>query len=227
MALDCPYHIIEGRAQMSTLAIMVARIEDELARDDLESQVRYAITDAIEAYQDERFHFNESRAITFSTTASQEFYDSNDAAALGTITKIDYVKVYSGDQPWDLAPMKPSEIESASTNATSTGIPSAYCWYGNQVRVYPVPDQVYTIRIGAAVTVAAPASDSETGNAWMTKAERLIRSRAKLELALHVLKDTDLAATMSQAVDEALEQLKDRTNQITQIGEGRVCAMSF
>lgn len=212
---------------MSTLAVMKARIADELARDDLESQVRYAIGDAIEAYQDERFWFNESRAITFLTVADQEFYDSSDAAALATITKIDYVMIYVGDQPYELLALKPADMESASVNGTSTGQSSWYTYYNQQFRLYPVPSDAWTVRIGAAVTVDAPATDEEASNAWMTKAERLIRSRAKLELALHVLKDQDLAATMADAVTEAYEQLKERTNQITQVGEGRVAPMCF
>ena len=75
--------------------------------------------------------------------------------------------------------------------------------------------------------VAAPATDDETGNPWMTHAERLIRSRAKLELALHVLKDETLAGTMKAAVSEAWDQLKSRTSQITQVGQGKIRAMEF
>jgi hypothetical protein len=212
---------------MSTLAIMKARVADELARDDLTSQIAYAITDAIAAYTDERFLFNESRSNTFSTVANQEFYASTDSAFIGTLNKIDYIAIYVGDQPYQVLPMRPVEMEHFSTNGTSTGQPSWYAYYDKKIRFYPVPDAVYTMRVAAAVDVAAPATDAEASNPWMTTAERLIRSRAKLELALHVLKDLELAATMQQAVEEAFEQLKSRTNQITQIGDGRVMAMEF
>lgn len=212
---------------MSTLAVMKARIADELARDDITSQIAYAIADAIEAYADRRFHFNEGRATTFPTVAGQEFYDENDAAALALIQSIDYVVLYVGDTPYHLQPMTPAEIETASTNGTNTGQPGWYCWYGNQLRIYPNPAGAWTVRIGASFKAAAPASDSETGNPWMTHAERLIRSRAKLELALHVLKDEALAGTMNLAVSEALEQLIGRTNMLTQVGKGRVAAMEF
>jgi hypothetical protein len=212
---------------MTTLAIMKARIADELARDDLTSQIAYAITDAITAYEDERFHFNETRAITFPTELGQEFYDENDAAAIATIQKVDYVKVYIGDQAFDVRYEDPGEMESLSVSGTMRGIPWSYTWYGNQVRLYPTPDQAYTIRIGASVKVAPPVADDTAGNAWMTHAERLIRSRAKLELALHVLKDDALAATMAQGVTEAWDQLKARTNQLTGAPKGRVKAMGF
>lgn len=213
---------------MTTLAIMKARISDELGqRTDLASQIAYSITDAIAAYEDTRFHFNESRAITFSTVAAQEFYTSADAAAIATIQKFDYVMVYVGDIPQQLSYNSPETMEWQSVSGTQQGTPWEYTWYGNAIRLYPTPDQVYTIRIGASVKVAAPATDAETGNAWMVHAERLIRSRAKLELALHVEFDNDLAQTMTAAVDEAFAQLKSRTNMLTQADQGRIRAMGF
>jgi hypothetical protein len=60
----------------------------------------------------------------------------------------------------------------------------------------------------------------------MTDAERLIRSRAKLELALHVLRDDALAATMAEAVKEAWGDLKATTNMLF-AGDGRISAMEF
>jgi hypothetical protein len=207
---------------MTTQTIMKARIADELARSDLTTQIAYAISDAIAAYTDERWLFNESRSNTFSTVANQEFYAASDATFIGTLNKIDYVTILVGDQPYQVIPMRPVDMEHLSTNGTSTGQPSWYAYYDKKIRLYPVPDAVYTMRVAAAIDVAAPATDGEASNPWMTTAERLIRSRAKLELALHVLKDLELAATMQQAVDEAFDQLKGRTNQITQIGDGRV-----
>ena len=212
---------------MTTLAIMKTRIANELARDDLTSEIGYAISDAIKAYEDERWFFSESRDTTLTTVATQEFYDADDAAAFATLLKIDYVVVYIGDQPYTISPTRPVDIEHMVSNGTSTGVPSWYCYYNQQMRFYPVPDAAYTVRIAAAVKSAEPASDDEARNPWMTHAERLIRSRAKLELALHVLKDAEMAGTMSEAVTEAFEQLKERTGQITQLGDGRIRPMDF
>jgi hypothetical protein len=212
---------------MSTLAIMKARIADELARTDLTSQIAYAITDAIAAYQGERWHFAESRTtVSFSTVDAQEFYTSSDDADIANIRKIDYVVLYVGDDTRKLEYTCPEDMEHLSANGTQEGTPWAYGWYDNKIRLYPVPDQAYTIRIAAHVKVAAPASDSEASNPWMTDAERLIRSRAKLELALHVLRDSDLAATMAEAVQEAWSDLKSTTNMLF-AGDGRIRAMEF
>ena len=207
---------------------MKARIADELARNDLTSQIAYAINDAIAAYQDERYYFNETRAITFPTVQAQEFYGPSVNTAIADIQKIDYVALYIGNTPFMLEPMAPAVIESASTNATATGQPGAYCYYAEQFRLYPVPaESNWLIRIGASIKRAAPVTNNEANNVWMTKAERLIRARAKLEIAIHVLHDPELAETMTAVIREAEEQLISRTAQLTQHGQGRVTSMQF
>lgn len=212
---------------MTTLTIMKARIATELRRSNITSQIADAIATAVEAYEDRRFYFNETRAFTFVTVADQEFYSSSDDPDLGNILKFDYIKLMVGDQPYTLKPATPEHIENLSQNGTSTGQPLAYCWYGEQLRLYPIPSIVYTVRIGAKKKVAAPATDGEADNPWMVKAERLIRSRAKWELATHVLRDPKLAGDMETAILEALSQLKGRTNDLTQQGEWAVTPTQF
>ena len=212
---------------MTTLSTMKSRIASELRRSNITSQIASAISTAISAYEHDRFFINESRDNTFMTVADQEFYSSSDAAFIGTLTKIDYVFLFIQNTPFELSARQPRITEDASTNATATGTPTVYSWYDEQIRLYPVPSDAWTIRVGGVVTIAEPASDSETGNFWMTTAERLIRSRAKQELALHVLRDLELAQIMGGAATEAYDQLTDRTVRITKTGGGRIRPMPF
>ena len=207
---------------MSDLTTMKARIASELRRSNITSQIASAITTAIETYQQERWIFNESRSVTFPTVAAQEFYTSADSASIPLLIKLDYAKVYIGDTAYALHPDDPSRMEELSDSATNTGQPSTYLYYDESLRLYPVPDGVYTIRLAGVFVAAAPATDDEASNPWMTKAERLIRSRAKLELAIHVLQDQELAAAMGEATRDAWDDLKTRTNRLT--GTGRVRA---
>ena len=74
------------------LAQMKARIADELGqRTDLTSQISFAISDAISFYNNERFIFNESRDITFSTVPAQEFYGAADNTAIPNMWSFDYL----------------------------------------------------------------------------------------------------------------------------------------
>ncbi len=219
---------------MTTLGTMKERISQETRRkayDDAGTRYQTAVDDAIstaiQAYQDERFYFNESRDVTFSTVNAQEFYDSDDQSDLANLIKIDYVKLHVDNTTFDLMPDYPSEIESASTNATATGQPGWYLWYNQQIRLYPIPNDAWTVRVAGVYTYAEPAADDTANNFWMTVGERLIRSRAKYELALHVLRDVELAQTMASAVTEALSQMKSRTNKLTQRDNGRVRGMDF
>ena len=210
---------------MTTLTAMKARIASELRRSDLTTQIASAISTAIEAHRDERWFWTERRDVTFTTVIDQEFYDSDDQAQIANLIKIDYLKLIVGNTVFDLLPDHPAEIEGASTNATSTGQPGWFVFYQRQIRLYPIPAGAWTVRIAGQFIYAAPATDDEADNFWMTKAERLVRSRAKYELALHVLRDTALAQTMATATTEALDQLKRETNKLTQWAGGRVRPM--
>jgi hypothetical protein len=210
---------------MATLADMKARVADELARGDLTSQIASAIADAIAFYQDKRFFFNESRDITFSTVVGQQWYGAADNPNIPGLYFIDYLTMTVGNVVSDVPRMQPEDLEILTMTGTQQGEPYAYTYYNEQIRLYPVPSQVWPMRLGAHIAVAAPAGDGEAGNPWMTVAEKLIRSRTKYELAINWLKDTDLAQTMTAAVTEAFDELKGRTNR--QTGRGVIRAMQF
>ena len=204
---------------MATLADMKSRIADELARNDLAAPIASAIADAIGAYQTERFFFNESRDLcTFNTVVGQQFYGASDHALIPDILAIDYVAITVGSIVSLMSAARPAALEDLGNAGTQRGEPYAYAWYDRKLRLYPPPGQVYPVRIAGHFRLGAPASDLEAGNVWMVEAERLIRSRAKYELAIHWLKDGELATTMAASVTEALDQLKARTNRQTATG---------
>lgn len=210
------------------LAAMKARIADEMARADLTSQIGLAITDAIRYYQNERFAFNESRDITFNTVAGTDFYGASANADIPLMFAFDYLILYIGGVPFELHRKPPIEVELFNQNGLVRGQPTRYAFYNRQIRVGPVPDAVYLLRIAGQITYAAPASDVEVGNPWMIDAEKLIRSRAKQEIMIHVEKrdaqDPALIEMKAEA-DDAFDNLKGLTNRLT--GTGRVKPMAF
>lgn len=209
----------------ATLADMVTRIQDEIARTDLNSQIRLCINDAIDYYQSLRFAFNESRDMTFTTVAGQEFYAAADNSNIPTLQSFDYIILYLGNIPWPLHRRPPVEIEKLNQNGLMKGQPWNFCYYNKQVRLGPVPDTTYSMRIAGQITFAAPATDTEANNPWMIDAEKLIRCRAKWELNLHYTRNQPQADAMKAAEIDALEQLKGRTNRLT--GSGVIAPMAF
>jgi hypothetical protein len=209
----------------ATLADMKARIADELARSDLTSQIGLAIMDAIAFFQSERFAFNESRNILFNTVPGQEFYTGTDNPAIPLIFAADYLILYLGSIPWPVHRKQPIDIELYNQNGLMEGQPIMYCIFNQSIRLGPVPDQVYQLRLSAQVTFPAPATDDEANNFWMTSAEKMIRTRAKWEIAMNVTYDDGLAQRMAPQFQEAYDQLKGATNRL--VGTGRTRPMQF
>jgi len=211
---------------MTTLAVMKQRIADELARSDLTAMIAYAISDAINVYQSRRFFFNESLDIQFDTAADQEWYDRYDNAAIPNLMAIDYMRVAIDSTFWELCRRTPEEIQTSQV-VPATGQPTSYTYFNQQIRLYPVPDDTWEVTVAAHIKVNEPASDTEARNPWMTDAERLIRARAKLNLARNVnasgmdptFSPQALAIFSSEEVD-AFNDLKPRTAK--QVGTGKI-----
>lgn len=209
----------------NTQAQMKADIAAEIGRPDLTAQIASKITEAIEFYQATRFWFSETRDITFNTVAGQEFYTSSDNAAIPTLVAFDYIILYIGAIPWPIARRTDVEIEVLNQNGFVRGQPWNWSYYNEQVRLGPIPDTVYQIRIAAHQNVAPPTSDAQTGNPWMTNAELLIRRRAKHLLFKDVIRNKQEADSMAEGVEEALGMLVGKTNRL--LGRGTFAPMEF
>lgn len=209
---------------MTTLAVMKARIASELRRSNISDQIAAAIASAIDAYQGTPLFFNESDTVTLTTVANQEFYSSSDDADIALVESIDYVHLVVSSEAFPLRWADKAELDLASQSGTTSAQPYRYGWYNQRLQLYPAPSSAWTVRIGGKFKVAAPASDSEASNPWMTHGETLIRCRAKYELYTHVLMDERKSAifnpdnaTSPTAI--AFRILKGRTARKTEGGQ--------
>jgi hypothetical protein len=222
---------------MTTLAIMVARVIDDLVRPDLEPQIRESIATAISVYQKERFRFSDSIPLTvptFNTVIGQWIYTATDNPVIASMMKIDYVAAMIGGMLQTLTPVTPEEIRVYNQQGTMRGQPMYWAYEGNSLLIGPTPSAVYQITLDACRSVPAPASDSEIGNPWMTDGELLIRSRAKYEIALNITRNKQMQQDFSplppngepgHATWYAWKSLKGEGNRVT--ARGRVRAMAW
>lgn len=203
-----------------TAGYMYDKIADQLARSDLTSQIFETVSDAIVFYQPHRFIFSEGRDTSLSTVIGQEFYGVADDVLLGPngLFAFDYITVTIGTAQFDLPRYQPEDIELLTQSGTQMGQPQCYSYYDYQLRLYPVPSAVYPLTIAAHQRIAPPAFATTEGNPWMVDAERLIRGRAKYELALNYTGDLDEAQRMTAYVTEAYDELKARTNKLAGTG---------
>jgi hypothetical protein len=88
--------------------------------------------------------------------------------------------------------------------------PYYYAYYKQNIRLYPIPDAVYTITLAYVYKLTA-LSDGGDSNAWTTDAEELIRCRAKADLYGHLLKEYDAADRMTMREQEIFRSLKRET----------------
>ena len=198
---------------MTTLAVMKARIADEVMRDDLTSQIATAISDAIKFYQKKRFYLNEKDEITFSTVASQSEYGAAANSLIPYLYKIDWM-TENGDFVRQIS----NEMYRDLMETPSSGEPYHYVYFQQKIRLYPTPSAVYEIRIQAHYKLAEPASDDEADNPWMTDAEELIRHRAKMLLWRDIILDPEKATICAGAEMAAFDSLKAISGTMTGTG---------
>ena len=193
---------------MSTFADIKARIADELSRSDLTSQINLAVLSAIQFYERRRWFFTETRAMTLSTVVGQEFYGVADLADIPNLLRIDGMRITVS--PTSLYPLirKPNEyIDEINIGDTAyRGIPIYFAWYAQQIRLYPVPTAVYTLRISGVHLLTTLSAPTDTNN-WTNDAEDLIRYRAKWDIYANIIGDQDQAQAMKNNEAEALQSL--------------------
>jgi hypothetical protein len=237
------------------LQSMIFRIAAELgARFDLAGAVgsasqsapnseaiRNAINTAISIYQKQRFRFSEidpSNPPTFTTRALDSTYTTSDSPILSSAYFIDYLNIQIGNTLQEMTQVSPERQHLNIQLFTQFGMPTSWAYEFNTVILYPVPSDAYTIYIGAHIAVPGPTSDTDTTNVWMQpqNGERLIRCRAKYEIATHVTRNATMAAAMSPEPDgnngqpgeayRAFRALKGEGNKITST-RSRIKPMAF
>lgn len=195
----------------NSYGLMQSRIADELVRSDLTAQIQNAIQTAIQQYERTPLYFNQIRQeAAFNTAHGQEFYSSAASPLIASMLTLHRVTVTVSGNRYTMNPRTPEYLEDTSVNPIVYGQPVDYSWFGEQLRFYPIPDNTYPIALSGIYRLNTLSADTDT-NAWTSDAELLIRSRAKFELATHVLRDADLAATMKAAEIDALARLKGET----------------
>lgn len=192
---------------MADLATLKSRIASELHRSDLASTIAYAIGDAVQHYQSKPFVFNQARG-TINTVAGTEYYDD-----LADIAAIDTISVTVNGRKVVLDAWSYAYMERIASTTSTRSQPWAWSWFGQEIRLYPVPDQVYALTVSYTQKIDVPSPDSAS-NVWTTEAEELIRHAAKKRICRDTTMDDGGAARAEAAEMEALARLNKNTNQL-------------
>lgn len=198
-----------------SLTTLKARIASELHRDDLTDEIDDAINTAISYYRSHRFEFNEKQT-AFNTVASQEAYTV--ATIPSDIGQLDTVRITVSGNRYLLEPTSLARLQELSVTTTTTGAPSRYAFYAQQLYLNPIPDAIYSVLVSYQQRKAAPSSDADTSTVWTNEAEALIRACAKKLLCRDVIYDNEGFQRNQVGEGEALAVLKNESIQLQDEG---------
>jgi hypothetical protein len=214
---------------MTTFSDIKEAIADDIddTTGEYAAQISTAVLAAIRYCERRTYYFNETRDVTFPTVQGQEWYAAADNANIPTLVHI--VDAWSEDSNGDRDPLRrmtPQDMELLSDNSASIGEPYAFTYFGQRIRIYPIPgDTIYTIRLQLGpYRLTTLSADSDT-NAWLSEAYDMVKARAKYILAKDTLKDAVIAA-------EALNDFNDQdmalaSETTSRNARGYVCATDF
>ena len=187
---------------MSTFGTVRNRILSDLNRtsaNDLTSSVETEINTAIAFYERRRFWFLEARA-TADTVAGQEYY-----ALPEDFRDDDSLVIQAISNTYPLIKRTYEEIEQWFVQSSTTGQPTDYAIYDEQIRLYPIPNAQYTMTLSYYKQLSALSGEDNT-NDWMVEAEGLIRARVEWVMFARKIRDYDAAQACKALEAEELEQ---------------------
>ena len=203
-----------------------AEIADDLARSDLTTQITKAVTTAIKAYEEERFFFNEAYAVSVTLSSSVAVLALS--ALPVRILDLDRVRIKRSTTFYDEIYRRDYGWVMAAQDVITFTIPYEYCIYNEQLMFDSFADQNYTLILDGIKSLGSATSNSysvSSSIAWFDKAYELIRHRAKREIYMHVVKDTDMAAVAKLAEDDEFDLLKAKT--YTRVATGQIRPTEF
>ena len=213
---------------MATLGDIITEIADDVddTTGEYTSQIRRAILEAIRYCERTTYYFNETRDPTFSTVVGQEWYGSSQNSNIPTLVRIQALfYIDTAGNVLEMRRTSPEELEVLSDNSASTGEPSHWTYFNQLIRVYPIPNGDYTIRMQLGpYRLVTLTSDTDT-NAWLSEARDMVKTYAKYLFHKNTTKDAALAQEAFndyRAQDAALSAETSSRN-----GIGRIEATVF
>lgn len=194
---------------------MKAEIASILKRTDLTTEIGEAIDRAIRYYQTEQLYFNETKTAQFTCVVGQVYYNGDDDADIPLMNKFDalHVRISNNDRP--LERIKDVNVfEQLNDGNVSNGEPTSFIFYADSIGLYPPPNSTYVVTMFGGYDAAAPATDGEADNVWMTDAYDLVMYRALYYLNLYHTRDYTLGSANKMDSGEELDRLYKRTNRL-------------
>ena len=200
---------------MTTLGTMKAEMASILKRGDLSTEIGEVIAHSIAELQDERLWFRETKTATITCVVGQVYYAAADDADIPLMSNFDDLQIRISNNDYSLRRIRDiGEFETLNDGNVSNGQPYAFIYYAQSIGLYPPPDSAYVVTMLGGYDTAAPATDGEADNVWMTKAYRLVMYRALAWLNRVRIRNFDLANQFEGQAARELDRLYTRTSRL-------------
>ena len=199
--------LVVPNPQANTYGAMQQRVQYEVLGSPTAQDVQNAIQDAIAQYERETFFFNDMRTFgqvpgsqsDLQTVQGKEFYSAQDLPTLVNMPNIRTIMILAFNNRYPLINRSIDWINDQSISPTWNGLPTDWCWQGNAIRLYPIPNQAYPLILDGTIRFAPLVNATDT-NPWVCEAEWLIRSEAKRLLFTNITRDSEQAQLMEMEI---------------------------
>ncbi|MGI9507168.1 MAG: hypothetical protein ACR2RE_29350 [Geminicoccaceae bacterium] len=206
---------------MATFLSLIDRLESDLgsrAGNLLDTEIKEAINQAIEDYEEDRYSFNEDTT-DFPTVALQAEYDLDTVAP--NVLTIDQGQYLLAGHLYRLVRQTYEWYVEALVNQTAqTGPSNFYIVYGRKLFLYPQPDQITTVTLsGVHRELNVPLTADGDENGWTNDARQMIRYAAAMDLYANRLKDPVAAQAMGILFDRQRKILLNKSERLRMKGQ--------
>lgn len=186
---------------MSDFGTLQAKILDDINRDDMTAQVQDAIVAAVKFYDKKSSYWFQEERVETTVVPNQAYYslpDDYHSKMLMTLTE--------DSDTYKVSPKDMGYIEENYEGFTAR--PCYFALWDNQIRLYPTPDQTATLNLFYQKRLNDVSATSTYTSEWLDDGYELIRARAKADVLLNTLHDTEagsLAKQMEREEKDALD----------------------
>ncbi|WP_144753999.1 hypothetical protein [Bartonella saheliensis] len=193
---------------------MVNDIQDEIddQTDEYVDQVQKAIFSAIRFCERLPFYFNESREVVLNTIKGKNRYGGEENPIIPAAVRIVDAYIYGDYQSKSkLLHIDPLLLEKLE-NEQHQGMPTQYSYFAQKLILYPIPDRIYSLRLILDPIRIKEIENVQEASLWFLEAYELIKTRAKYEIYINIIKEPQMAAAAFAMFNEQLEALQIETS---------------
>lgn len=219
-----------------TVATYLGRVNDTAtAIDDLESEIKSEVKNAVRFYSRKPLHLTEFRGGELTTVASTTWYSTVDITAgdgdqdktgrstldVNSIIDIHYMRENPGasglNEPLSEVPY--AHFERMFEGSTPQGQPEYFTRYAGQIGIWPTPSGAFTLYWSGIVKPVVPSADADT-SVWFDQANELIEASAARRVCVKYLRDNERAQIF--AAEEAAAYNVLQHEHISKSSTGRI-----